>query len=293
MRSPCNIADGGSNAAKKLGLASDACFGVKTANSEGFQSKDATDQCALASIVSPAEDIGLTGTALDALPGCNPIQSGPQSASIHAPSTCGASSQVAGGSAPAPVVDSASYNNPTSAAVMASSVSMAAGASNPTSVTSNPPMSPSEAPTTSSSSINDAPASGGSGGSPSSITVKGTSGSETWTYQGCYTDLTPDRNARSLATWGSGQSSTDCASHCFGAGYSIAGTESGTQCFCGNMMTSTTKMADNECDKACAGNPSEMCGGSSRLSVYAKAGKTLTKRSSHLHRHAERYAGSF
>lgn len=250
------------------------------------------NQCTLASIVSPLEDIGLTGTALDALPGCNPIQSGPQAASIYRPSTCGAPSEVARGSAPAPVDISASYNAGTSAGAAASSSAVADGTSTLTSVSSVPPTSPIRAPATSPSSSSTAPTSVGSGSFPSSFTVKGTLGSEIWTYQGCYTDLSPDRNMRSLANWGSGQSSSDCASHCFAAGYSIAGTEYGAQCFCGNMMTSTTKMADNECDHACVANPSEMCGGSSRMSVYAKAGTTLTKRSSYLHRHAVRHAES-
>lgn len=292
----CTIADGGSNVAQKTGLASDACFGVKTATSEGYRLQDTMNQCTLASIVSPAEDIGLTGTALDALPGCNPIQGGPQPANIHPPSTCGAPSEVAGGSAPAPVATSAFYNtatSATSAAIVASSSSVAAGPSTPTSVSSVPPMSPSETPSTSTSTSSTTPTGVESGSPSSSITVNGTSGSEIWTYQGCYTDLSPDRNTRSLAKWGSGQSSTDCANHCFAAGYIISGTEYGAQCFCGNMMTSTTKMADNECNQACVANPSEMCGGPSRLSVYAKAGTMMTKRASHLHRHAVRHAESF
>jgi len=287
----CAIADGGSDAVQKTGLASDACFGVKSATSEGYQSQDIMNQCTLASIVS--EDIGLSGTALDAMPGCNPIQSGPQNAIIHAPSTCGAPSEVAGGSAPAPVGSFASYNTATSAPVVTAPSSVAGAATAPASVASIPPMSPSEAPAASPSSSSTASTHPGSGMSPSSITVSGTSGSETWTYQGCYTDLIPDRNTRSLANWGSGQSSTDCANHCFGARYSIAGTEQGAQCFCGNTMTSTTKMADSDCKQACVGNSSETCGGSSRMSVYAKAGTTLTKRSSHLHRHVARHAESF
>lgn len=284
----CAIADGGSDASQGTGLASDACFGVKSATSEGYQSQDAMNQCTLAPIVS--EDIGLTGTALDALPGCNPIQS-TQPAVIHPPSSCGAPSEVAGGSAPAPVGSAASYNTASSAAVGTSSSSTAGEATAPTSAISVPPTSPSEAPAASSSSSSTGST---SPGSPSSIAVKDNSGSETWTYQGCYTDLTPDRDVRSLANWGNGQTSTDCANNCFSAGYSIAGTEYGSQCFCGNALTSTTKAADSECSQTCAGDSSEVCGGASRLSVYAKAGTTLTKRSSHMHRrHGIRHAASF
>jgi hypothetical protein len=134
------------------------------------------------------------------------------------------------------------------------------------------------------------PSTGSSGGSPNSVTVKNDKGSsETWTYQGCYTDLIPDRNTRSLASWGRGDSSTSCANNCYSAGYTIAGTEYGGQCFCGNTITSTTKKDDSDCNTACAGASSEMCGGASRLSIYAKGGTTLNKRKSHMRRHAARH----
>ena len=293
----CAIADGGSDATKKTGLASDACFGVASAGSDGYQTSDTMNKCTLGQIVSPAEDIGLSGTALNALPGCNPIQS-TQPATIHPPSSCGAASAVSGGSAPAPAgsQSAASYNTATSAAAMGASTASSVASSVPaaeklaTPSSSSAPTSPSEvAPSSGSTSTGT-----GSGASPSSITVKNSSGSsETWTYQGCFTDLEPDRNTRSLANWGVGQSSSDCANSCFSAGYSIAGTEYGTQCFCGNTITSTTKENDSDCNQTCKGDSTQTCGGASRLSVYAKSGTSLTKRSSHLHRHVARHAGSF
>lgn len=294
----CAIADAGSDPVKKTGLASDACFGVASSTSDGYQTSDTMNNCTLSSIVSPAEDIGLTGDALGGLPGCNPIQTA-QPATIYPPSTCGAASEVAGGSAPA-----APYNTATSAAAVVSPSVMAGGppssvvageqlgtpAASSMSAPSSTLTSPSETPASSTPSTG---TSSGSGASPSSITVKNTSGStDTWTYQGCYTDLIPDRNVRSLANWGSGQSSTECASNCYSAGYSIAGTEYGAQCFCGNTLTSTTKMDDSQCNTPCTGASSETCGGTSRLSIYAKTGTSLTKRSGHLHRHAARHVGS-
>lgn len=58
-------------------------------------------------------------------------------------------------------------------------------------------------------------------------------------------------------------------------------------------MTSTSKMSDGDCNTACTGAASEMCGGSSRMSVYAKSGTSLTKkRSAHAHRHAMKRRGS-
>ena len=291
----CAIADGGSDATKKTGLASDACFGVASPGTDGYQTSETMDKCTLGQIVSPAEDVGLAaGTALSALPGCNPIQSS-QPATIHPPSSCGAATEVLGGSAPPPAgsANAASYSTATSAAATSTPSDQSVTSSAPALekvATSSSPTSPSEAAAPTSPSTSSGTS---SGASPSSITVKNTLGSsETWVYQGCYTDLAPDRNTRSLANWGSGQSSSDCANNCFSAGYSIAGTEYGAQCFCGKIMTSTTKRSDSECNQACKGDSTETCGGASRLSVYAKAGATLTKRSSHLHRHVVRNAGS-
>ena len=279
----CAISDGGSDVG--VGLGSSECFG------SGYQGDKAQEACRLQSIVSPSENVGITGTAAkgeaggvvgSALPGCNPIQTA-QPAVIHAPSSCGAPAAVNGGSPPAggstggTGTDEKVVENPVAAPVSTST-------------------SPIEAPTPpSSSSSSSGDGSTSIGGSPSSISVKSSSGStETWTYQGCYSDLTPNRNVRSLSSWGSGESSTLCANNCYSSGYSISGTEYGGQCFCGNTITSSTKEADSDCSMACTGASSETCGGASRLSVYAKSGTSLTKskRSSHLHRHAAHH-GSF
>ena len=271
----CAISDGGSDVG--VGLGSSACFG------SGYQGDKAQEACRLQSIVSPSENVGITGTAArgeaggfvgSALPGCNPIQTA-QPAVIHAPSSCGAATAVNGGSPPA---GGSTNGTGTNEKVV----------ENPAPAPVTTATSPIEAPTPSSSSSSSSGLTS-TGGSPSSISVKSSSGSaETWTYQGCYTDLTPNRNVRSLAHWGSGESSTLCANNCYSSGYSISGTEYGGQCFCGNTITSSTKEADSDCSMACTGASSETCGGASKLSVYAKTGTSLTKnkRSSHLHRHA-------
>ena len=258
----CAISDGGSDVG--VGLGSSECFGT------GYQGDAAQEACRLQSIVSPSENVGITGTAAkgeaggvvgSALPGCNPIQTA-QPAVIHAPSSCGAPAGVNGGSPPA------------------------AGSTSSTDTEEKVAAAPVAASTPSSSSSSDSTS---TGGSTSSISVKNASGStETWTYQGCYSDLVPNPNVRSLANRGSGDSPTLCANNCYSSGYSISGTEYGSQCFCGNTITSSTKEADSDCNMACTGASSETCGGPGRLSVYAKSGTSLTKskRSSHLHRHA-------
>ena len=97
----CAISDGGSDVG--VGLGSSECFGT------GYQGDAAQEACRLQSIVSPSENVGITGTAAkgeaggvvgSALPGCNPIQT-TQPAVIHEPSSCGAPAAVNGGSPPA------------------------------------------------------------------------------------------------------------------------------------------------------------------------------------------------
>lgn len=50
--------------------------------------------------------------------------------------------------------------------------------------------------------------------------------------------------------------------------YGLAGVEYASQCYCGNALQSYSALGFTGCNKACTGNSSEICGGSSRLSVY-------------------------
>lgn len=62
-----------------------------------------------------------------------------------------------------------------------------------------------------------------------------------------------------------------CINFCTVEGYVYAGVQYHTQCFCGNMFPKDppyTKLTENECDKPCRGNPSQMCGGLWANKVY-------------------------
>lgn len=50
--------------------------------------------------------------------------------------------------------------------------------------------------------------------------------------------------------------------------YYYFGVENGDSCYCGNDDSKFIPVPTNECDKPCAGNTTEICGGSWRLSVY-------------------------
>lgn len=59
-----------------------------------------------------------------------------------------------------------------------------------------------------------------------------------------------------------------CNSYCTSNNYALSGVEYGSQCYCGNGMSSASSLGQSGCSFACAGNSAEICGGSDRLSVF-------------------------
>ncbi|KAK0636226.1 WSC domain-containing protein [Bombardia bombarda] len=99
-------------------------------------------------------------------------------------------------------------------------------------------------------------------------------------YSGCRTDSTA---SRTLAGRNVGASNVNTIESCMAAcvGFTYFGTEYGTECFCGNALGSSSAVAlESSCSYTCAGDPSELCGGSSRISVYALNGTTIVSSSS-------------
>ncbi|EED20675.1 WSC domain protein, putative [Talaromyces stipitatus ATCC 10500] len=92
-----------------------------------------------------------------------------------------------------------------------------------------------------------------------------------WEYYGCAFD---DISTRTLN--GPNESKDEmtvekCISFCSDAGYSYAGLEYSTQCYCGNSIPTDKAPISGVvggCLFPCAGNSTEMCGGSAALSVY-------------------------
>jgi hypothetical protein len=63
-----------------------------------------------------------------------------------------------------------------------------------------------------------------------------------------------------------------CTTECTSRGYSIAGVEYGNECFCANQFVNDippTPASISECDKPCAGNSAQTCGGSYRMQIYS------------------------
>ncbi|EHK24609.1 uncharacterized protein TRIVIDRAFT_31434 [Trichoderma virens Gv29-8] len=124
----------------------------------------------------------------------------------------------------------------------------------------------------------------------SSAPTKGNSAATVggYTYAGCYQDnigrvLTGDI----LPNLGP-MSNDKCVANCVKKGFSIAATEYGGQCYCGNELVGSAKLAESQCSMACEGDSKEVCGGSWAISVYSKTGSVTlkaAKRSEHVHRH--------
>ncbi|KAH9059870.1 WSC domain-containing protein [Lactarius vividus] len=60
-----------------------------------------------------------------------------------------------------------------------------------------------------------------------------------------------------------------CVNHCVSKGLIYAGLENGTDCYCGNYLSTIAMNATvSDCDVPCAGNLAEMCGAPLRLNLY-------------------------
>ena len=97
-----------------------------------------------------------------------------------------------------------------------------------------------------------------------------------WTYVGCGVDVTGNRTFSADQWWDNGVTVEGCLDYCGQKGYTYAGLEYGDQCFCSNTLAADrapTPGVLGNCLSRCAGNSSEYCGGSNRLSIYKLTGQ--------------------
>ena len=92
-----------------------------------------------------------------------------------------------------------------------------------------------------------------------------------WAYKGCYIDNANGRVLPFQLPDNSTLTVEFCVQSCYQLGYSVAGMEYSTQCFCGNAIYSggTLASSDTDCNMACGGNAKEKCGAGNRLSTYS------------------------
>lgn len=90
-------------------------------------------------------------------------------------------------------------------------------------------------------------------------------------YVGCYQD-NPDRSLRDaqLLNLAGGMTNDQCVGFCQTRGFAIAGTEDGTQCFCGTLLLDSANLDEGQCNVSCSGNLANltMCGGPWALSIW-------------------------
>lgn len=97
--------------------------------------------------------------------------------------------------------------------------------------------------------------------------------SKGYKYLGCAPDTPADRTFTSPMDGDDAMTLEKCIDYCAGKGYSIAGAEYGTQCFCSNSIRSDrqpTAGAVGSCAMKCGGDSSQYCGGAGGLSLYQK-----------------------
>lgn len=96
-----------------------------------------------------------------------------------------------------------------------------------------------------------------------SISTRGIAGPARsgYEYAGCFADSSVHVMAQMVQTV---NSVAWCTQACYARGYSVAGLEAGTQCWCANSVPTTTSTS---CTISCSGG-SGTCGGNLALDVY-------------------------
>jgi hypothetical protein len=92
-----------------------------------------------------------------------------------------------------------------------------------------------------------------------------------WTYKGCWVDQAYGRILAVSEPNSATLTVESCVATCSGLGYSVAGMEYYTECYCGNAIINQGVLAtaQTDCNAACGGNSAEMCGGGDRMSIYS------------------------
>ncbi|KAL8688550.1 MAG: hypothetical protein Q9218_005568, partial [Villophora microphyllina] len=91
-----------------------------------------------------------------------------------------------------------------------------------------------------------------------------------WAYLGCANETTPRALNAASFTNTTGMTLSACQSFCSSStnNYALAGLENGQECYCGNGLQNYAAVGYTGCSKPCTGNKTEICGGSSRISVW-------------------------
>nr|POE75582.1 putative fungistatic metabolite [Quercus suber] len=101
-----------------------------------------------------------------------------------------------------------------------------------------------------------------------------------WKYAGCANDSVSDRTFRGATYFANSMNVTACIAFCKSKGFSLAGLQYASQCYCDNTYSQANRAQQpgimGNCVQPCAGAASEICGGSNALSVYQNCGGSKT-----------------
>jgi glucan endo-1,3-alpha-glucosidase len=91
--------------------------------------------------------------------------------------------------------------------------------------------------------------------------------------KGCYTDSSTTRVLGSHFTTSSSNTPASCEATCLRQGYTLAGVEYGSQCFCSRSITFSSGggslASTSDCNMACSGDSSQTCGARDRIFIYS------------------------
>ncbi|KAF8257074.1 WSC domain-containing protein [Lactarius quietus] len=89
---------------------------------------------------------------------------------------------------------------------------------------------------------------------------------------GCFSDSSSKRTLSTEVTVNGGQFNTtvsNCIDSCNSGGFTAAGLEFASQCFCGHSIdNNATNINQNNCTLACPGDNTEGCGGANAILIY-------------------------
>lgn len=106
---------------------------------------------------------------------------------------------------------------------------------------------------------------------PSAVIPNAYPATNGYQYAGCYQD-TSDSVLKDvqLMKLSSEMTNDQCINFCHSKSFVIAGTKSGTQCFCGNDLLGSVLVSNGRCNMTCTGDATEstICGGPDTLSIW-------------------------
>jgi hypothetical protein len=99
-------------------------------------------------------------------------------------------------------------------------------------------------------------------------------------YLGCGPDIAGQaRTLGGASLTADDMTNEKCVDYCVSKGFTIAGTEYTTQCFCGNSILAGREPVPGlygDCTMPCSGDSKEICGGGGQISLYQKCNTTCT-----------------